>query len=134
MSIFYSVVFEGVDVSKITVDFWDEIFLSFFLKRSLRERCFRRRKAALLETKRRWRRLLSSGQNKTQIEEDDDHYFSALSSSSLDSRRERERERERRAHDATTRGSNARRIATMTAAEDVPTRPLTEYIFGFFSL
>ena len=27
---FYSVVFEGVDVSKITVDFWDEIFLSFF--------------------------------------------------------------------------------------------------------
>ena len=107
--------------------------LFFFLKRSLRERCFRRRKAALLETKRRWRRLLSSGQNKTQIEEDDDHY-SALSSSSLDSRRERERERERRAHDATTRGSNARRIATMTAAEDVPTRPLTEYIFGFFSL
>ena len=33
MSIFYSVVFEGVDVSKITVDFWDEIFLSFFFKR-----------------------------------------------------------------------------------------------------
>jgi hypothetical protein len=37
VSIFYSVVFEGVDVSKITVDvskitvdFWDEIFLSFF--------------------------------------------------------------------------------------------------------
>ena len=51
---------------------------------------------------------------------------------SLDLRRERERER--RTHDATTRGSNARRIATMTAAEDVQTRPLTEYIFGFFSL
>ena len=32
VSIFYSVVFEGVDVSKITVDFWDEIFLSFFFK------------------------------------------------------------------------------------------------------
>ena len=129
MSIFYSVVFEGVDVSKITVD--GTKFSSLFFSKRRRERCFRRRKAALLE--RRWRRLLSSGQNKTQIEEDDDHY-SALSSSSLDSRRERERERERRAHDATTRGSNARRIATMTAAEDVPTRPLTEYIFGFFSL
>ena len=49
-------------------------------------------------------------------------------------KRKRERERERRTHDATTRGSNARRIATMTAAEDVQTRPLTEYIFGFFSL
>lgn len=132
MSIFYSVVFEGVDVSKITVDFWDEIFLSFFLRGGGRDVLDEERPRFLRQ--RRWRRLLSSGQNKTQIEEDDDHYFSALSSSSLDSRRERERERERRAHDATTRGSNARRIATMTAAEDVPTRPLTEYIFGFFSL
>ena len=48
--------------------------------------------------------------------------------------KERERERERRTRDTSTRGSNARRIATMTAAEDVQTRPLTEYIFGFFSL
>ncbi len=64
---------------------------------------------------------------------EEDYHYSALSSSSLDCG-EKEKERERRAHDATTRGSNARRIATMTAAEDVPTRPLTEYIFGFFSL
>ena len=117
-------------MSKITVD-GTKFSSLFFLKRG-------GGRDVLDEERPRFLRqtvvLLSSGQNKTQIEEDDDHYFSALSSSSLDSRRERERERERRAHDATTRGSNARRIATMTAAEDVPTRPLTEYIFGFFSL
>ncbi len=72
-------------------------------------------------------------QAKQHIEED--YHYSALFLSTCGGKeKERERERERRTHDATTRGSNARRIATMTAAEDVQTRPLTEYIFGFFSL
>lgn len=70
-------------------------------------------------------------QAKQHIEED--YHYSALFLSTCGGK-EKERERERRTHDATTRGSNARRIATMTAAEDVQTRPLTEYIFGFFSL
>ena len=66
--------------------------------------------------------------------EEDYHYSALFLSTCGGKEKERERERERRTHDATTRGSNARRIATMTAAEDVQTRPLTEYIFGFFSL
>ena len=126
MSIFIVLSKEGVDVSKITFDGTN--FPLFFLKRR-RERCFRRRKAALLETD-GGEDFLSSGQNKSKRTTT----TTVRSLLLLSTRGGKEKERERRAHDATTRGSNARRIATMTAAEDVPTRPLTEYIFGFFSL
>jgi len=128
VSIFIVLSKEGVDVSKITFDGTN--FPLFFLKRR-RERCFRRRKAALLETDGGEDFCL---QDKTKHKSKRTTTTTVRSLLLLSTRGGKEKERERRAHDATTRGSNARRIATMTAAEDVPTRPLTEYIFGFFSL